>query len=76
MTTKVTLNFCDTDMEFSHTPWDAADMAIYEVNRILKERGIDIEFTCIAHGEEDFPEKYWNEEHPDYTTDVSEITEE
>lgn len=76
MSTKVVFNVCDEDMEYCRSPWDSADYVLNEVNRILKERGITIEFEIENHGGSgDMPEKYWNEDAPDYNEDGIEITE-
>lgn len=67
MSTKVTFNVCDEDMEYARSVWDSADYVLSEVNRILSERGIDIEFEVENHGC-DLPEEFWNEEHPDFNS--------
>lgn len=76
MSTKVTFNVCDEDMEYCRSVWDSADYVLGTVNRILKERGIEIEFDIKNYGcAEDMPEKYWNEDAPDYNQEGIEIVE-
>lgn len=76
MSTKVTFNVCDEDMEYARSVWDGADYVLRNVNRILKERGIEIDFKIENHGwSEDMPEKYWNEDAHDYIPDGIEIVE-
>ena len=76
MSTKVIFNVCDEDMEYCRSPWDSADYVLNEVNRILKERGITIQFDIENHGcTEDIPEKYWNEDLDDYNAGGIEIIE-
>lgn len=70
MSTKVTINVVDEDLEYSHSPWDAADMALYHVNKILKERGIDIKFEVNNCDDDEYLEEYWNAEHPNYNGGV------
>ncbi|AQW88913.1 hypothetical protein pEaSNUABM50_00387 [Erwinia phage pEa_SNUABM_50] len=76
MAIKAKLNFCDLDLDYARTAWDGAYMVLAEVNEVLKERGIKIEFLLEVHSEEDYPSKFWDEEDVEYTTNTTEITDE
>ncbi len=76
MSTKVTFNVCEEDMDYARSAWDAAEYVLSHVNTILEKRGIAIEFDVENHGcSGDMPEKYWDEEHEDYKPDGIEIVE-
>jgi hypothetical protein len=76
MSTKVTFNVCDEDLEYARSVWDSADFVLGHVNELLKQRGIDIKFEVENHGWiEDMPEKYWNEDLDDYNGSGIEIVE-
>lgn len=66
--TEVELNYCDLDLDFARTGWDSAYMVLSQVNEFLRDRGIDIKFDLIAHAEDEYPEEFWNEEHPEYNS--------
>lgn len=67
MSTKVTFNVTDEEMDYARSVWDSAEYVLSQVNKILAERGIDIEFDVHnCYEEEDWLEEYWNDEHPDY----------
>lgn len=51
MSTKVTLHVSDQELEYSNDPWDAAYITLVAVNHILKEKGIDITFKVMDHGD-------------------------
>lgn len=73
MKTKVTFNVCDEDLYYIRTHWEPAEIVLYSVNKILRERGISIEFILEDH--DHLPEQYWNENHPDYKEDGIDIEE-
>ena len=56
MSITVNINVCDSDMEYSHNLWDAGEMILSDVNKVLKELGIDVEFNLNVHDEMDMPE--------------------
>lgn len=59
MSTKVTLHVCDEDMDYAHSIWDAAELALQAVNKVLKEKGVDIQFDLDNHGcAEDVPDEF------------------
>ncbi|WNA16148.1 hypothetical protein XaC1_512 [Xanthomonas phage XaC1] len=63
MSTKVTLHVSDEDMEYAHSPWTSAESALQAVNKVLKERGIDIEFEVLNYGcAEDVPDEFFGED--------------
>lgn len=60
MSTKVTLHVSDEDMEYARSPWTSAESALQAVNKVLKQRGIDIEFEVENHGcAEDVPDEFF-----------------
>lgn len=73
MINKVTLNFCDLDLDFARSGWEGAEMALYNVNQVLKGYGIDFEFSLEAFAEDEYPEKFWNESHPEYNPSGIEV---
>ncbi|EBS4516477.1 hypothetical protein DQT32_03490 [Salmonella enterica subsp. enterica serovar Braenderup] len=66
--TKVEINACDMDLEYARSMWDAGHNVLYHVNQVLKDRGINIEFELNTFDEEEYPEEFWNEEHPEYNS--------
>ncbi|SOK58667.1 hypothetical protein [Yersinia phage fHe-Yen9-04] len=75
MSTKVILNVCNSDLEYAHSAWDGAEISIYRINEVLKERGIDIQFYLETHEEDEYPDKFWNESNPEYNPTGIEIEE-
>lgn len=51
MSTKVTLHVSDQDIDYAHDAWYAAEHVLYAVNKILAEKGIDITFNVMDHGD-------------------------
>lgn len=70
MSTSVTFKVTDEDMEFAHSVWDGADYVLFEVNRILAERGIEIKFSIDNCDADEYLEQYWNEDHPDFNRGI------
>ena len=63
MSTKVTLHVADSDMDYARTVWDSAKMALDAVNKVLKDKGVDITFEINDHVHEDLiPDEFFGKD--------------
>lgn len=70
MTKIVTIHEYQENFDYCHTPFDAIDIVLCQVNKFLKDNNVDICFE-VNEFDGELPDEMWDEKHPNYTGNIT-----